>query len=104
MQTVTSLAGYEVRVLMGAVAVDQRLTLQFSNLLEVDGRQITDHYALAEGGFHTFDLPSAVLAGMTSGGHLKPSNSKWRYASPPSVTYEAPGIQSVSVTLVAVPE
>jgi hypothetical protein len=98
------LSGYEVRVLHGSVATGQQLSLAFSNLLDAEGQQITDHYAIARGGFEVFDLPAEVFAGMASYGHIKPAGSKWRYASPPSVTYEAPGIQSVSVNLMAVPE
>lgn len=103
MSALASMAGYEVRVRHGNTAVGQQLALSFSNLLDVEGRQITDHYALAQGSFEVFDLPPEVFAGMASYGHVKPADSKWRYASPPNVEYQAPGIQSVSVNLVAVP-
>lgn len=104
MQAVTSMAGYEVRVLTGSASVGQRLSLQYNNLLEAVCDQITSHYALAQGTFELFDLPAAVFGGMAGYGHIKPANSKWRYGSPPSVTYVAPGIQSVSVDLIAVPQ
>jgi hypothetical protein len=98
-----SSSGYEVRVLQGAASVGQQLSLVFSNLLEAKGKEITDHYEAMRGTFGLFDLPAEVYGGMASYGHIKPSASSWRYAGPPSVTYVARGIVSVSVELVAVP-
>jgi len=104
MQALTSMAGYEVRIMTGSIAVGHRLTLQYTNLLEAACNQITDHYALANGTFELFDLPAAVFGGMASYGHIKPANNRWRYASPPTVNYVSPGIQSITVDLVAVPQ
>lgn len=101
--TFVSAAGYEARVQLGAMDVGQSLSLSFDNRLEAAGKQITDHYAAAKGSLFLFELPAEVYGGMASYGHIKPSASMWRYAGPPSVTYVAPGIVSVSVELVAVP-
>lgn len=103
MSAFASLAGYEVRVQHGSIAVGAQLRLSFQNLREEIGKQITDHFAIAQGTYETFELPAAVYAGMSSYDYITPTATTWRYAAPPSVTYEAPGIQSVSVDLAAVP-
>jgi hypothetical protein len=97
------MAGYEVRVRHGSLAVDQQLTLAFDNLLEADAKAVTDHYALAYGQLETFELPAAVFGGMATYGHIKPPQNQWRYNGPPQVSYVSPGIASVSVILQAVP-
>jgi hypothetical protein len=97
------MAGYEVRVRHGSLAVGQQLSMAFDNLLEADAKAVTDHYATAFGELETFELPAAVYGGMASYGHIKPSQNQWRYSEPPRVTFVAPGIASVAVTLVAVP-
>lgn len=99
----TSLSGYEVRVQHGSTAVGARLSLSFQNLTEAVSKQITDHFDLARGSFETFALPADVFSGMTGYEYITPSATTWRYAGPPSVTFVSPGIQSVSVELVAVP-
>lgn len=99
----TSLGGYEVRVQHGSVAVGALLSLSFQNLTEAVGKQITDHFAVANGSFETFDLPAEIFAGMSSYDYITPSTTTWRYAGPPAVSYVSPGIQSVSVELIAVP-
>lgn len=103
MTSFRSMAGYEVRVRHGSLAVGQQLSLAFDNLLEADAKAVTDHYALAYGELETFELPAAVFGGMASYGHIKPSQNQWRYGGPPQVSFVAPGIASVSVTLQAVP-
>lgn len=103
MSTFASLAGYEVRVQHGSVAVGAQLSLSFQNLKEEIGKQITDHFALAQGTFETFQLPAEIYAGMSSYSYVTPNTTTWRYTAKPSVTYVAPGIQTVSVDLTAVP-
>lgn len=102
--TFNSMAGREVRVLHGSTAVGQLLALSFSNITEAKGKQITDHFALARGSFDVFDLPAAVFGGMASYGHIKPTGNLWRYSAAPAVSYVAPGVVTVSVSLVAVPQ
>lgn len=104
MTAFTSLAGAEVRVLHGSTPIGTQLQLTFSNLLEATANQITDHYLLARGTFELFDLPAAVYGGMSTYSNIKPAGSLWRYASAPSVDFVAPGVQNVSVSLVAVPQ
>ena len=99
----SSLSGYEVRVQHGSLAIGSSLSLSFSNLTEAVGKQITDHYATAQGSFETFALPAEVFAGMSGYDYITPAGTTWRYAGPPSVSYVAPGIQSVSVELLAIP-
>jgi len=103
MTSFRSMAGYEVRVRHGSLAVGQQLVLGFDNLLEADAKSVTDHYATAFGELETFELPAAIYGGMASYAHIKPSQNQWRYQGPPQVSYVSPGIASVTVTLQAVP-
>lgn len=103
LSTYSSLSGYEVRVQHGNTSIGTSLSLSFANLTEAIGKQITDHYLTAQGSFETFALPAEVFAGMSNYDYITPSGTIWRYAGPPSVSYVAPGIQSVSVELMAVP-
>lgn len=98
-----SQGGYEVRIQHGNVATGAQLSLGFQNVLEAVGKQITDHYAIAQGSFETFSLPAELFAGMTTYNYITATGTTWRYANPPSVTYVAPGIQSINVDLLAVP-
>ena len=101
--TYRSQGGYEVRIQHGNLVVGGQLILGFQNLLEATGKLITDHYATAEGSFETFSLPADIFAGMSSYSYINASGTTWRYASAPTVSYVAPGIQSISVDLLAVP-
>lgn len=101
--TFRSQSGYEVRIQHGNVEVGAVLRLGFQNLRESVGKQITDHYATAQGSYETFSLPSDIFVGMTSYSYITATQTTWRYANPPSVTYVAPGIQSISVDLASVP-
>ena len=103
LSTYSSLSGYEVRVQHGNTAIGTALSLGFDNLTEAVGKQITDHYITAQGSFDTFALPAEIFAGMNSYAYVTPSGTTWRYARPPAVTYVAPGIQTVSVELIAIP-
>ena len=98
-----SLSGYEVRVLHGSSPVGGRLSLGFGNLLEVDLKAVTDHFATCRGTYDLFDLPVEVWAGLASYAHITPAGFKWRYQGAPQVTYVSPGIGGVSLTLLAVP-
>lgn len=102
-QFFTALSGYEARVLLGPNPIGTMLSLQFQNLTEAVGKQITNHFATANGSFETFSLPAEIFAGMSSYDYITPSTTTWRYARPPAVSYVSPGIQSVSVELIAVP-
>lgn len=103
LQTVTTLSGYESRVLLGPDPVGTTLVVSFQNLQEVLLLQITDHYALARGSFETFQLPAAIFAGMNDYSSVTPVNRSWRYASAPTIDWVAPGIGNASVSFVAVP-
>ena len=104
MQAFSSLSGYEVRVRYGSVMVGAQLSLAFDNLLEADAHAITAHFSGENGSYGAFDLPSAVFAGMASSSQVTAAGTKWRYSAAPTVAYVAPGIASVSVELVAVPQ
>lgn len=101
-QAFSSQSGYEVRALFGNRPVGQQLSLSFANISDATGELITAHFEEALGVYEVFDLPAAVFAGMAGFAHVKPSGNQWRYAKAPDVTYVAPGVQSVSVELVAV--
>ena len=97
-----TLDGIEVRFIHGSRTTGQRLTLNFENVTDAVGKSITDHYASNGTTYGVFDLPADVFAGMTSYAHTNEATNKWRYASPPQVTYTVPGYQSVSVELLGV--
>lgn len=102
MQSFTALSGYEARVLLGPNPIGTTLQLGFQNLTEAVFLQITSHYAIAQGTYELFSLPVTAFAGMTNFAGVTPTGFLWRYASPPSVEWTAPGIGNVSVSLVAV--
>lgn len=95
-----TLSGYQVRTSHSDDLVGGRLELGFENLLEAVARQIVDHYKAQQSTFDVFTLSSKVWAGMASD-YLTPSGQQWRYAGPPSVSWVAPGIASVRVSLMA---
>lgn len=101
-QSFTALSGHEARVLLGPNPIGASLSLTFQNLLEADALLITAHYATAQGTYETFALPANTFAGMTNYGSVTPSGFSWRYAAPPAVEWIAPGIATVSVSLLAV--
>jgi hypothetical protein len=98
-----SLSGYEVRVLHGSSPIGGSLSLAFDNLLEGDLKAVTDHFAACRGSYDLFDLPVTAWAGLASYAHITPAGFKWRYQAAPQVTYVAPGVGNVSLTLLAVP-
>lgn len=100
--TFTSLNGTEYRVLHGNTPIGTSLTLDFSNLLESDAKLITDHFVTAKGVFEVFSLPSSVYDGLAVYNNIQPAGTSWRYQGPPSVSYPAPGVVTVSVQLAAV--
>ena len=102
MKSFNTFSGYEARVLLGPNPIGTSLALGFSNLLEDQLLQITEHHIVAKGSFEIFDLPETVLAGMTNYWKVTPLCFQWRYAGPPSIDWVAPGIGNVSVSLLAV--
>jgi hypothetical protein len=100
--TFRSLNGTEYRVLHGNTPLNTALQLDFANLLESDAKLITDHFATAKGVFEVFFLPSSVYDGLAVYNNIQPSGTSWRYVGPPSVSYPAPGVVTVSVQLTAV--
>lgn len=97
-----SLDGIEIRFLHGERVTKQQLSLNFDNISEAQGVQITDHYATNGTTYGTFNLPAEVFAGQGSYGYTNESNNAWRYAGPPTVTYGRPGYQSISIQLLGV--
>lgn len=102
MTSFNTLSGYEARIIVGAKAVGASLKIGFENLRESDVLAITNHHIVAKGSYDTFALPADVHAGMSSYGTVTPASSSWRYASAPAVSWVAPGIATVSVTLASV--
>lgn len=100
--TFTALSGFESRVLLGPNAIGASLSLGFQNLQESVILQITDHFALAKGGYDYFALPAGLFAGMTNFTRIALAGYSWRYASAPSVEWVSPGIGNVSVSLLAI--
>lgn len=97
-----SLDGIEIRFVHGSRVTGQRLSLVFENLTDSEGLSITNHYAANGTTYGTFDLPSAVFAGMTSYSHTNEATNAWRYSAPPQVSYITPGYQTVTVELLGV--
>ena len=94
-------SGLENRVLLGANQFGLTLELAFQNLTEAEYNLIFAHYIATQGSYQDFDLSAEVLAGMSSTAYLQPTNYTYRYASPPSVQWVAPGIGTASVQLTA---
>lgn len=100
MQTFATLSGYETRVRYGSRSVGAALSLSFQNLLEARINEVLGHYATAEGSMHFFSLPAEVAAGMNDSAAVV--GARWRYADAPSVEWVAPGVASISCSLVSV--
>lgn len=98
----TTRSGREIRFRFGTRSVGPRLTLQFQNVPEAVGRQITDHFETVDTLFESFTVPAAVFGGMAAYTYTNATNNEWRYVSPPQVTYNSPGYQSVNVELIGV--
>lgn len=100
MQTFATLSGYETRVRYGSHSIGAVLSLSFQNLKEAQVNEVLGHFAAAEGAMHFFGLPAEVAAGMSSTAAI--TGARWRYADAPSVEWVAPGVASVSCSLVSV--
>lgn len=100
--TFMSMGGREIRFRHGTRTIGQRLTLEFTNVTEAVGKQITDHYEAVDTIFESFTVPAAVYGGMDGYDYIISAGNEWRYAGPPQVTYNSPGYQTVSVELVGV--
>ena len=100
MNAFTSVSGKETRVIMGDSATGAELTLSFDTILEAVAQRVLNHYRTQLGVALQFDLPPEVYAGWTEYINEFPTGQKWRYAGPPNVEFVAPGIMSLSVSLV----
>lgn len=96
-----TLSGYQVRTSHSDVLVGGRLELGFENLRETVARQIVDHYQAQQSTFDAFPLSAGVWAGMGSD-YVTVTGQQWRYAGPPGVSWAAPDVMTVNVSLVAV--
>lgn len=96
-----SLAGVETRVRLGSASVGGNLSLAFANRNESEVASILEHFRQMNGTLASFQLPSQVFAGMTSGA-LNYVDTLWRYAGPPAVDWVAPGVGTCSIELSAV--
>lgn len=102
MTTYTAMNGREIRFRHANRAVNQRLTLGYSNVTETVGKQITDHYETVKNTTESFTVPAEVFAGMDSYSYTLATGNEWRYAGPPTVDYIRPGYQTVSLELIGV--
>lgn len=100
--TFRSMGGREVRFRHGTRTVGQRLTLEYTNVTEAVGKQITDHYETVDTTFESFTVPAAIFGGMADASYILSAGNQWRYAGPPQVTYNSPGYQTVSLELLGV--
>ena len=102
MQSFVGMGGNEIRVVTGNRMAGQQLSLVFGNLQEAQASLISTHYDGRLGSFLAFEVPSEIYAGWAYSQSSKPAGNRWRYAGPPSMSFVAPGIITVSVDLVAV--
>ena len=101
-QTFTTLSGYEARVRYGSQAIGASLSLSFQNLKEAKVSELVAHYTTAGGILNFFSLPAETTAGMSSTAAASILSARWRYAEAPGIEWVAPGIASVSCSLVSV--
>lgn len=102
MTSYKSMSGKETRILLADKEVEHRMTLVFNNVLEAGVKKIMDHWDAQDGEFRSFDLPSSVWKGWTYYTSAVSSGQDWRYESRPEVEAIAPGIMTVTVTLISV--
>ena len=96
----TAASGIETRIMFGARAFGQVLTLSYANISEDEARLFDTHYAFTRGSFTAFQLPTETYAGMQQS--FFPPNVTWRYSGPPEITSVQPDVHSVNVTLICV--
>ena len=96
----TAASGIETRMMYGAQAYGQVLTLNYSNITEDQARLFDTHFAFTRGAFIAFSLAAETYAGMSQ--QFSPTNTTWRYSAPPEIESVKPGVHNVSVTLICV--
>lgn len=96
----TAASGIETRIMFGAQAYGQVLTLSYANISEDDARLFDTHYAFTRGSFTAFVLPKETYAGMQV--PFFPQNTMWRYSGAPEIVSVQPDVHSVNVTLICV--
>ena len=95
------MSGKETRVLLGDEPSNHVISLQFTNVLASKSDAIMAHWAGQQGTLLAFTLPEAVWAGWAEYAATIAPDLNWRYAAPPSVNTESPGVFTVSVRLVS---
>ena len=96
----TAASGIETRMMYGAQAYGQVLTLSYSNITEDQARLFDTHFAFTRGSFTAFTLPFSTYAGMSQ--QFAPANTTWRYGGPPEIESVQPNRHNVSVSLICV--
>lgn len=96
----TAASGVETRIIFGAQAYGQVLTLSYANISENDARMFDMHYAVTRGSFTAFFLPPETFVGMQA--PFNPQNLFWRYSGPPEIESVQPDVHTVNVTLICV--
>ena len=97
-----SMSGAETRILLSNKAIEHRLTLTFQNVLENGVQALMDHWSDQTGRFVEFTLPWQVWEGWSNYTLAVPDSQKWRYSDRPEVDAIAPGIMTVTVSLISV--
>lgn len=97
-----SASGIGVRFVQGSDRVEQRLTLGYEYLTELEAKQIVDHFNDQQGSLLSFDLPSIIWSGYTTP-PVNSSDYQWQYSAAFEVSIAAPLRYNISVELVAIP-
>jgi len=105
-KTYRSLSGAVFRRSFGNKQTGHTLNLTFKNIDDDTTTELINHYQAVSGTFKSFELSSAVTAGMTgtTGTELTKgaaSTSKWHYAEPPKFTSVKSNLSTVTVKLIS---
>lgn len=96
------LSGGNVRFLVGAKRVVQRLTITYEYLTETEAQSLLTHYNSQNGSIEPFDLSPEIWFGYST----PPVNSnsyKWRYSQSFQISISSPNRYSTSIELISVP-
>ena len=109
-KTFNSQSGVEVRILHGNRRYGHKLSLSYDNIADEVCQQFFEHYRSVKGTYETFGIPqvasgSAVAQGWGGDANFfnaGPHSQQYRYAGPPEMSSNYPGISSIRLDLVAV--
>ena len=96
------LSGSNVRFLVGAKRLVQRLTITYEYLTETEAQNLLNHYNGQNGSIEPFDLSTEIWAGYSTP-PVSNSSYKWRYAQSFQISISSPNRYSTSIELMSVP-